>query len=68
MSVNVTYSNIFLSFHWGLTSELETCNTVTYFQNFRNGRIETWREIPNLGMEFFKIVVDVILCFSGREA
>jgi hypothetical protein len=50
--------------------ELETynCITITYFQNFENGRIETWREITNLGIEFFKIVVDVILCFSGREA
>jgi len=44
------------------------CNTMTYFQNFRNGRIETWRGITNLRMEFFNIVVDVILCFSGREA
>lgn len=48
--------------------ELGTCNTITYFQNFRNGRIETWRVMTNLRMEFFSIVVDVILCFSGREA
>jgi hypothetical protein len=54
-------------FNQYIIKELETCNTVTYVQNFRNERIETWREM-NVGIEFFKLVVDVLLCFSGREA
>jgi hypothetical protein len=56
-----------LGFNRCIIKELETCNTVTYVQNFRNERIETWGEI-NLGIEFFKLVVDVLFCFSGREA